>query len=520
MRELYRKKLDRYLELASDEAFIQLIWAADAIQTDQPDAASRYLRNVPPEAVTKDMNSKLALYKWELETLVNELLVVPKRQKQLRRQWRELDCSRYDALQNIVRALRRLENAEAGTRLKRTNVLDEMPRISARQFDWQRGWFNSPQFYRSAFIYGQGVSADHFEATHGLTINEFSLIGFALHINFWDYPIVLRNLDWGPMPVTPEKFESALRLLCQPIADARQRAFGIYRRFQNIAYQPSVLRQYPCISFGEHNERIRCPLPQLILERVTGGVFYDIVGGGWEVREEYGRRFEDYSLRYLQASLPDIDWHAEQTYRVRKVEFKSPDILWLAGQRLRLAIECKATRMSVEARYADDPLSVRGYDDIIKAVFQLWRYFSHCRRGLTGVSLSDDAAGLVLTLDNWLVMANKLIKDIFEAASLMAAEKEPEIIEEDRRSILFCSITDLESTLATATEASFEAAISMAVDQHRQGWLLYSSHQEVRSVSPEQKPFPFRDDLPRLLPWWNWIEEKRIASAASNGFYA
>lgn len=516
MREIYRKKLNRYLELAPDEAFIQLIWAANTIQTDQPDAARRYLKNVPPEAVTTEMTSKLALYKWELETLVNELLILPKRQTQIRGQWRELDCSRYDALQDIVRVLRRLENAEAGPRLKRMNVLDEMPRISARQFDWQRGWFNVPQFYRSAFIYGQGASAGHFEATHGLTINEFSLIGFALHTNFWEYPIIMRNFDWGPMPVTREKFESALRLLCLPITEARQKASGIYRRFQTIAHQPSVLRQFPCISFGEQNQRILSPLPQLILERVTGGVFYDIVGAGWEVREEYGRRFEDYSLRYLQASLPDIDWQSEQTYRVRKVEFKSPDILWVGGQHLRLAIECKATRLSVEARYADDPLSVRGYDDLIKAVFQLWRYFSHCRRGLTGVALAANATGLVLTLDNWLVMANRLIQDIFTAASQMAAEKDPDITEEDRRPILFCASTDLESTLATATKDSFNAAISKAVNERRQGWLLSSSHQEVRPKNPAQKPFPFRDDMARLLPWWSWIEEKRGASATGD----
>ncbi|MET3472234.1 hypothetical protein ABIC78_002769 [Novosphingobium sp. 1529] len=467
------------------------------------------------------MTSKLTIYKWELETLVNELLIVPKRKRRIKGQWRELDCSRYDALQDMVRVLRRLENADAGVRLKRKNVLEEMPRISARQFDWQRGWFNIPQFYRSTFIYGQGASADYFEATHGLTINEFSLIGFVLHTYFWEYPIFMRSFDWASIPLTSEKFERALRLLCSPVVDTRQKASGIHRRFQSIAHQPSVLRQFPCISFGAQNERIRSPLPQLILERVTAGVFYDIVGAGRKVREEYGRRFEDYSLRYLQASLPGINWQSEHTYRVRKEEFKTPDILWTDGRRLRLAIECKATRMSVEARYADNPLSVRGYDDLIKAVFQLWRYFSHCRRGLTGVSLANNVTGLVLTLDSWLLMANALIQDVLAAATQMAAERDAEIIEEDRLPILFCASTDLESTLATATEDSFANAISKAVDEHRHGWALSSSHQEVRPGNPDRKPFPFRDDMARLLPWWNWIKERRdrsptFASAPQN----
>ncbi len=149
---------------------------------------------------------------------------------------------------------------------------------------------------------------------------------------------------------------------------------------------------------GRANEGIRAPLPQLILERVTGGIFYDIIDAGQEVRTEYGQRFEEYSIRYLRAMLPGIDWQAEHTYRIRKVEFKSPDILWPSDEGLRLVIECKATRMSVDARYADDLLAVRGYDDLIKAVFQLWRYFSHCRRGLTGATLHPDVTGMVLTL--------------------------------------------------------------------------------------------------------------------------
>lgn len=513
MRDIYRKKLNRYLELAPDEAFSQLIWAANTIQTEKPDKALSYLQNVPREAVTPDITARLFLYKWELETLFNELLTVPKRTRPLRGLSRVLDCTRYDALQSVVRNLRRLENAEARSRLKRKNVMDELPRITARQFDWQRGWFNIPQFYRTAYIYGQGASAAYFEATHGLTINEFSLIGFALHANYWEYPVLMRKFDWQPMPISNAKFESALRLLCLPITNARVRASSMYQRQQTIAHQPSVLRQFPCISFGEQNERIRSPLPQLILERVTGGVFYDIVGAGWDVREEYGRRFEDYSLKFLRATLPKISWQPEKAYRIRKVEFKSPDILWLKGSELRLAIECKATRLSVEARYADEPLSVRGYDDLIKAVFQLWRYFSHCRRGLTGVSLDPNVTGLILTLDSWLVMANNLIQDIFKAAIQMASEKDPAITEVDRKPILFCASTDLETTLATATEDSFDAAIAHAVRENRQGWLLSSSHDDVRPEGIDRKPFPFRDDMARLLPWWNWVEEERKEQA-------
>lgn len=514
MRERFRKKLNKYLELAPDEAFLEMVWAVNMIQAGNPDSALPYLLEVPPEAITEELANKRHIHKWELETIVNEVLTIPKRNKPLRGQWRELDCRRFDACVLIVNALRGLENAEAGLRLQRMNVLSEMPRISARQFDWQRGWFNLPQFYRSTFIYGQGVSAAYFQATHGLTVNEFSLVGFALYTSFNQHPVTMRHLNLGPLPISPEVLQRALRLLSVPVAEARARAVSLRRKHWPVAHQPSLLRTFPCISFGEQDERIRSPLPQLILERVTAGIFYDVAGAGWEVREEYGRRFEEYSLRYLQSMLPDIDWQPEQTYRVRKAEFKSPDILWIKDKRLRLAVECKATRMSVDARYADDPLTVRGYDDLIKAVVQLWRYFAHCRRGLSGVELHENATGLVLTLDSWLLMANDLIADIMAKAVELAAEKDAEILPEDRRPILFCAITDLEYTLATANEATFEAAIERAATENRQGWLLSSSHDDVRPKEIERRPYPFQGEMAFILPWWNWIEEERNARAA------
>lgn len=516
MHQRFRKKLNRYLELAPDEPFLQLVWAANLIQAGYPKVGLRYLKNVHQDAISEDLTNSRHIFKWELETIVNELLTVPKRKKPLRGHFRQLDCNRYDAFVDIVKILRGLENAESRLRLKRGNILREMPRIAARQFDWQRGWLSLEQFYRSTFIYGQGKGAEYFEATHGLTVNQFSLIGFALYASFCEYPITKHNLNLVGLPVSAEEFQRALQLLSVPIKEARERASAMRHRFWPIGYQPSLLRRFPCISFGDANERVRSPLPQLILERVTAGIFYDVASAGWEVREEYGRRFEEYSLRYLRAMLPSIKWQPEQVYRIRKEQFKSPDILWLTNDGLRLAIECKATRMSIDARYGDDPLVARGYDDLIKAVFQLWRYFSHCRRGLTDVALNGNATGLVLTLDNWLQMARDLIHDILEAATRMAAERDPAILAEDRKPIFFCAIFDLEVTLGNASEISFDAALEKAIDEDRAGWMLSSIHDEVVPEGNEQRRYPFEDSMAQVLPWWGWIENERLARAVAD----
>jgi hypothetical protein len=258
---------------------------------------------------------------------------------------------------------------------------------------------------------------------------------------------------------------------------------------------------------------VRAPLPQLILERVTAGVFYDVVGGGGALRNDYGRRFEEYCLAYLRAMLPDLDWREETKYRVKGNDVLTPDILLAEGAGLDLAIECKATRMGYGAKFGHGELDERGFEEIIKAVFQLWRLFSHCRRGLTGMTLHADAVGAVLTLDNWLQMATPLRDEVVTAATQMAAAKDSEILEQDRRPIAFFSITDLEVTLTKASSETFlQAARAVSTPKH-QGWMLANVHNRFAEPNQTRKPYPFHSDIGKVLPWWDSVEAKRTGPA-------
>lgn len=506
---MYRKRLVWLLGSADDEMFVQLVWAFNLIQGDNPRAGLPYVAGVPQAAVTSTIADQHFIYKWELETVLNELLRTPKRKAPSRGPFHQLDCKQYKALAEVINKLRKLENAEAGRWVRNGNILDEMPRIAARQFEWQRGWFNKPQFYRSAFIYGQGACSAHFEHKHGLTVNQFSLLGFVLHAQSVARPIAARTMSLPDLDLPNEIVRRGLDLMSLPMHEMRSKTAKMKISPGPVAHRPSLLRQYPCIAFGEEGERIRSPLSQLVVERVTSGIFYDVVDGGWNVRQEYGVRFEEYGLAFLRAMLPSIQWEAEHDYQTPQGGFKSPDILWCGPDGVRLAIECKATRLSHNARFADDPLEVRGYGDLVKAVFQIWRYFSHCRRKISGRPVRGDAMGMVLTLDDWLVMANSLIDDIVRRAEEMAAERDPNILPEDKRPIFFCPITSLEDTLNKAGEADFWAALELSTQNGRKGWRLAELHAEiVNRDEVEPRPYPFEANLGEVLPWWDVVGAK------------
>lgn len=505
-RKYYRKKLHKHLKLARDEEFIQLLWATNALQSNYEIDARKFFKRetIPEGAITTDMQNKFSIHKWELETLANELMTVPKDTLIKDRKQRSLDCANFQVSINCASWLREIENHEYGINKKSESVFIEMGRIAARQFDWQSGFYNIPQFYRNTFVYGQGKSAAYFEQQYGITINRFSEIGFILFMMFTNFPVVRNDESWAKLGITSDEVERVLSLIALPFSQAAEQARINRRAILNTADKPSILRGVPCLRFGSEGEKIRAPLPELILERITSGLFYDVVGGGDQITNDYGKRFEKYCFSYLSEAMPSLAWEKEFQYGKKGFYIDTPDILCSKSSKLDLVIECKATRLSHEAMFGKDPIAARGYEDLTKAVFQLWRFFSHCRRGLTGREVVDDAIGVVLTLNNWLVLATTLRKRVLEDATKMANEKEPEITEADKRPIVFVATPELERTLPVATEETFRKALNQAGLEEFSGYRLDVIHSKlVDEVKCKKRAYPFSNELGKLLPWWD-----------------
>jgi hypothetical protein len=306
----------------------------------------------------------------------------------------------------------------------------------------------------------------------------------------------------------PEVRERVLARIAAPLGEVRALAAEIRTDSADTAYRPSVLRRFPIIAAGHLRRVLYAPLPQLIAARVTSGLFYDVVGGGGPIRADYGRRFEQYAHRYLDITLPELRVIPEWRYGSRRRRWDTPDLLSprADSDAIQLAIECKATRMTIAARFGDAAVEEPGYEDMARAVVQLWRFFAHCRLGLTGRAVSADAVGLVLTLDDWLVMGLPLREDVIARAEALSHEGESDIQDQDRRSIAFVSMEDLERTLTKATPETFLASVR-AAGQEQSGWLLSEVHRTRIDPDTPPRDFPFEDDVGVLMPWWARIGE-------------
>lgn len=279
-------------------------------------------------------------------------------------------------------------------------------------------------------------------------------------------------------------------------------------------FLPSILRRYPLISTEENPNLLTAPITELILLRVTAGLYYDLISGGQPLLNEANNRFEQYCADFVKVTKERFSVSRSYRYGTKGAPVDAPDVLVKDNEKIVLVVECKASKLTYLAQFAEDPFEAekKQYLQIARGVFQLWRFFSHIRRGIAKDELASDAHALVLTLDAFLTMASDPRKKVFEEANALADEA-GDIKGEDRRPVTICPIHDLETILLTSTEDTFLASLKASYQEKYAGWELLRVHQDSKATKEfgPRKKFPF--DLANVLPWWNAGNEMDAAEA-------
>ena len=521
------KQLEKLFPRASDQHFLQMVWAIDALRSGRPEAAARLL-TFPRQAADQSIGSRFAVHQWELETLLIQLFLAPKKDPQLDATT-IFDCSKFDSVADLVNRLRKLEDVESAVYLRGSdfNVFGELHRIAQRQFHWQRGYLNLPQFYRYAFIYAQGKCGEYFEKTYGLPITELNFVGFALFAHSMHAPWISRTVRVPELELTADIIKRALPSLLVSADRAREETKKItddvnakHGRPIPTAFLPSILRRYPLVCLSDQANEFIAPIPEVLLMRVTSGLYYDLIPGGQALLNEANDRFEEYCAAYIDALMERFKVCRAYRYEPKKgAPVDTPDLLVKDGEKIVLAVECKATKLTYLAQFAEDPFEAekKQYLQIANGVFQLWRFFSHARRGLLEEAVDAGASAMVLTLDSFLTMNRALKAKIIEEATSLA-DKEGNITAEDRRHILFCPIQGLEEILCRSTEDAFLATLKAAREEKYVGWELREVHRDQTAEKEpiEPKKFPF--ELDGLLPWWKRANESNeVKEAEASG---
>jgi hypothetical protein len=510
------KQLRKMFARANDTAFLQMIWAVDALQSGREASAKRFFAVYPREAAIRSSLplSRFAIHRWELETLIVQLFLVP---KELPREQGNLllDCSKFESIAQTINRLRSLEGVEAARYLSGDfTIWGELHRIAQRQFHWQRGYFNTPQFYRYAYLYAQGKCADYFKQTYGFEITDLIFTGFGLYSAYLSDPWVPRITSVAEIGLTDEIVQRAFPMLSCSRDEARAGTAALVDQAQNehgspipTALLPSILRKTPLIYLDDPNWLIS-PIPETIPLRITAGLYYDLLPGGQDIINDANARFEQYCINLIDAMMHRFELRGAYRYGPKATQFDSPDVLVIDQGKLVIVAECKATKLTYLAQFAEDPFGAakKQYAQLAKGIFQLWRFFSHVRRNLVEENLAADCHPVVITLDPFMQISPDQQNKVFAEANALADE-DGDIMPEDRKQVVICPVNDLESILSRATEDSLLASLKAANEKKYTGWMLKEVHRDTGATKAFGKPKPYPFNLESVLPWWDRFDE-------------
>ena len=474
-----QKILDEYISWPDPEQFFTYIWSIDRLQSGRPEHAREYIE-YPPEAATQDISSKYAVRKWELETLLN-IFLLNLNQSRKTRIINTLRTFDFASIARIITELREIENDEAGVLGHQEDVLLELHRIAQRQFPWQQGFGNVASITRYLKVYGQGAPGEYFKTQYGITPHRFFFCCFAFQSYFEKKPELYFPNSFRKIGISSDEIYKTLSLCCETPSgvglEARYAHNTITKKFgypPRVAYKPSTVRRYPIFACGRSKKRLFAPLPELIVQRATSGLFYDVVEGGRKIQSQVGKNFEAYALRVFSHYLRNTEVGGDFEYYVGRNRQDSTDIIVSDEGAQRLFVECKARRPSYSAQFGVNPReeAASAFQELAKGIFQIWRYRSHERRGF--VRITDrwlEEKGMILTLDTWFWASPGLVSDILKTANRLA-DQDGYIDNEDRCDVIFCGIDEIERVLS---QSSFPELIN-CINESTSGDFFWLGH--------------------------------------------
>lgn len=493
-----------------------MVWSTLAIQTGREDSIRKEIFRYPKAAATGDILSGHVVQPWEIETLVNLFLTTPKVTSY---NWEPtINTQQFETIRILTNLLRSAEDKETPLRIDNENIIDELHRIGHRQFPWQRTWVRSGELYKYLFIYCQGVCAEYFEKKYGLSIIDYVTAAFILFTQHMGRIWMPELIVTDKLPIAADAIAKTTKLLSSNMWTARREAVAQVKKFESqasapvpMAYQPSYMRLKPIISYDRQDKTLyTSPLPDLILLRVTAGLFYDLASGKNPVITDANKRFEEYSRKIIKAFIPEFDPCPSEKYGTKKNPGETPDILLKRNGKIVSVMECKATKLTYAAQYGEHPPddARESYDQIVKAIFQVWRYFAHVREKLINHDVAEDVTGVILTLDPWTQMGVKLREQLIAEAKVYSAQKDPLITEVDMKPPVFCPIQELDDILSISDADQLLATFRKMTEAEGLSWNI---RQKRDRVGPRLKTKPYPFDPGELMPMWATISERREA---------
>lgn len=349
------------------------------------------------------------VYVWELHLLCREVV--------LHADGTEDVLATPTGLLQMIDHLRRIKTDISKRTIHSSNdAMKMLHPLMHQQGRWQHSR-DEARAFRAFHIFSDPELAPIFEKTTGVTVRAIFTMALAIGGAAQQRPGTTATQDFTGFDVPDHVRDAFFRMAGGTLKEIRRDLTALQCYDERWEFTWNALEGKPLINTDDqHPDQFWCPLPGLLLRRVTEGLFYDL-GKSKKFSNEYGHAFERYVGRVLHElfEADKFSVSAEQPYVVAGQEKHGTD--WTVSDASgHLFIECKTRRITQKAKeIAEGEALNEVLDDLAGIIIQTYKNADDATRGLAtwkpgGLPIHP----FVVTYEDWFLFAAHVVDHLTE----------------------------------------------------------------------------------------------------------
>lgn len=375
-----------------------------------------------------------------------------------------------DAAFKAMGMIHQLDDKSWGLHGSRSDdIILQLSRIAFQQFPWQSPLTNGV-LARYHMLYAHPLVAPLVEAEFGMSTGEL----FQLILLFAEEMLRRPTLALEFLPAAEESICAPVLALSDRIsrsADDLRTAMVERQSYDvNWAYSFNPLRAFPLVHAGNPRS-LMCPAPPILLQRLTDGLYFDLIRADRRFGSAIGKAFEHYVGKVVERLGGDIFNLREETCW-GKPERRSVD--WIVSDNsASLFVECKLGRLDIasQTEISPEPPFVAAIGRLAGNVGQLYATLSEALAGGYPHWKPDGRPvhPIVVTFHEWFCFGPFFYKHLDELVDTEFEKRELDRALLERHPYCVCSIAEFEGLLTAGREATIDVVVSEKMSAaHRQ----------------------------------------------------
>lgn len=229
----------------------------------------------------------------------------------------------------------------------------------------------------------------------------------------------------------------------------------------NWAYSFNPLRAYPLVHAGNPRS-VMCPAPPILLQRLTDGLYFDLMGADRGFGNAIGKAFESY-VGKVMARISQNAFELREETSWGKPERRSVD--WIViDQSAALFVECKLGRLDIasQTEIAPEPPFIAAIERLAGNVGQLYATLGEALAGGYPHWKPDGRPvhPIVVTFHEWFCFGPFFYKHLDKLVDAEFVRRGLDRTLLERHPYSVCSIAEFEGLLTACKGASIDSVLS------------------------------------------------------------